>query len=94
MVVDGGGIKEKKKRIKKPTHLWLYLYFYHLVLVQAILDEALKFAVELHEDHVGGVGWEQSDTFPHGDEVIQEEDDEHDQIQDVERHVAKEWPPC
>lgn len=70
--------------IQKPTHLGLHFYFYHLVLAHAIFDEALDFAVELHEDDVGGVAREQRDAFPHGDEVIQEEDDEQDQIQDVE----------
>ena len=77
-----------------PTHLGLYRHFYHLILVHAIFDEALDFAVELHEDHVGGVAREQSHTFPHGDDVIQEEDDQQDQIQDVEGDVTEERPPC
>ena len=80
-------------QVKKPTHLGLHFYFYHLVLAHAIFDEALNCTVELHEDHVGGVAWEQRDTFPHGDDVIQEEDNEQDQIQDVEGDVAEERPP-
>jgi len=90
----GKGSGSKVIWIKKPTHRGLYFYFYHLVLVHAIFDESLDSAVALHEDHVGGVGREQRHTFPHGDDVIQEEDDEHDQIQDVEGDVAEEWPPC
>lgn len=75
------------------THLGLYLYFYHLVLVHAIFDKSFDIAVELHEDHIGGVAREQRDTFPHGDDVIQEEDDEQDQIQDIEGYVTEERPP-
>lgn len=80
--------------MRKPTHLGLYLYFDHLVLVHAVFDKALHISIKLHEDDISHIGRQQRGTFPDGDDVIQEEDDEHDQIHYVEGDVSKEWPPC
>lgn len=89
-MVEGVG---RKEMMRNPTHLGLHCYFHHLILFNAVFDEALQFAVALHEDDVGSVAGQQRDTFPHGDDVVQEEDDEHDQIQDVEGDVTEERPP-
>lgn len=85
--------EENLVRVQNPTHLGLHFNFYNLVLVHAIFDETLHFAVELHENHVGGVARQQRGTFPHGDKIIQEEDDKHYQIQDIEGDITEERPP-
>lgn len=76
------------------AHLRLRLgHLHHLVAVHQALDERLHLGVELHEDDIGGVGQQQRHALPAADVVIQEEDDEHDQVQNVERDVTEKWPP-
>lgn len=63
------------------------------VLVKLGLDHLLDLTVELHEAHVADVAQHQHDALPPQDHVVQEEDDEHDKVQDVEGHVSEQGPP-
>jgi len=81
----------------RPTDLLRLLRGPHLddahVPVDLGLDHALDLAVELHEAHVADVAQQQHQALPPQDGVVQEEDDEHDEVQDVEGHVSEERPP-
>ncbi len=69
------------------------LHFHHLVSVHDALDKRLYIPIELHEDHIGGIGQQQTDTLPVRDVVIQEENDEHNEADNVEEDVPKQRPP-
>lgn len=66
-------LNSQSKEEMLSTHLWLGLHFHHLVSVYNALDESLYRPIELHKDHIGGIGKQQADTFPVRDVVIQEE---------------------
>lgn len=84
--------------IVTPTDLFRLLCGPHLddahVLVELGLDRLFDLTVELHEAHVADVGRHQTDALPPQDRVVQEEDDEHDEVHDVEGDVSEERPPC
>ncbi len=52
----------------------------------------LYFLVELHESHVGDVPEEEDERLPPLDEVVQEDDHQHDQSQGVEEHISDQRP--
>ena len=57
------------------------------------LEGMLYLYIELHKAHIGSVPTHQHNTLPPHDGIIQKENDEHDQIDDVERHVPEQRPP-
>ena len=65
----------------------------HFVLVKHLLDESLRFGVDLHEADVGDVDEEQQQGLPPLDELVAEKDDEGDEGHGVEGAVPEQRPP-
>ncbi|PWA29210.1 hypothetical protein CCH79_00006304 [Gambusia affinis] len=89
-----GSIFDRKLR---PTHLLRlgcapYLDDAH-VFTELAFERLFNLTVELHEDYIAYVAQHQHHALPPPDHVVQEEDDEHDEVQDVEGHVPEERPP-
>ena len=57
------------------------------------LKPAFGALVELHEDDIGDVAGEQDERLPPLDLAVVEEDDQADQADAIERHVAEQRPP-
>ncbi len=64
-----------------------------LVFPELILKGSLYLNIELHEDNIGNITAHQHHTLPPHNGIVQEEDDEHDEIDDIEWHIPKKRPP-
>lgn len=65
----------------------------HWPPAELLLHPELNLLVPLHGEHVESISQQQQQAFPPGDEAIQEEENEHGQVKDVEGDITEQGPP-
>lgn len=60
---------------------------------ELLFHPELDLLVPLHGEHIESIGQQQQQALPPGNEAIQEEDDEHGQVKDVEGDITEQGPP-
>lgn len=62
-------------------------------LAELLFHPELELLIPLHGEHIEGIGQQQQQAFPPDNEAVQEEENEHHQVKDVEGDVTEQGPP-